>query len=206
MKTKFLIPILAISLSTVACNNNSTTKQETADAHAGHDHSAAGHEGHDHSQTATTQATAPEQTAVKAPVLSIPDFNFYKVKSGIAFSKADIKPGKNTVFIMFDPSCGHCQHETSALSSNYAKIKDINVYYVSMNDPALMANFFTSFGKELEGKANVEMLYDRNQDFIQKFHIPNQFPANYVYGADGALKTYWEGEKPIEEVIAAFTK
>lgn len=208
MKTKFLIPILAISLSTVACNNNtSSNTEQTTDEHAGHDDSATGHEGHNHAQSTTPSEAPPiEVPAVKAPVVSIPDFNFYKVKSGIAFSKADIPAGKNTVFVLFDPSCGHCQHETSALAKNYEKIKNINVYYVSMNDPALMASFFTSFGKELEGKPNVEMLYDRNQDFIQKFHIPSKFPANYVYGPDGALKTYWEGEKPIEDVIAAFTK
>ena len=75
-----------------------------------------------------------------------------------------------------------------------------------MNDPALMAQFFTTFGKELNGKPNVQMLWDRNQEFIQKFHIPSMFPANYVYGPDGQLKASWEGEKDINEVIAEFHK
>ncbi len=213
MKTKFLIPILSISLSTafVACNNSPKSEQtheHSADDHAGHAHAG----GHDHNHATEQATTAPSTAApaapntVKAAALAIPEFNFYKVKSGISFSKSDIPAGKNTVFVLFDPSCGHCQHETTALAKNYSKVKDINIYYVSMNDPALMANFFSSFGKELEGKPNVEMLYDRNQDFIQKFHVPAKFPANYVYGADGALKTYWEGEKNIDEVIAAFTK
>jgi peroxiredoxin len=108
--------------------------------------------------------------------------------------------------VLFDPGCSHCQNETKGLAKNYDKIKDINVLYVSMNDPALMAQFFTTFGKELEGKENVQMLWDRNQEFVQKFHIPNMFPANYVYGPDGQLKSYWEGEKDINEVIAEFKK
>ena len=75
-----------------------------------------------------------------------------------------------------------------------------------MNDPALMASFLETFAKELVGKPNVEVLYDRNQEFIQKFHVPSQFPANYVYGADNKFQTFWEGDKKIDDIIAAYNK
>lgn len=204
MRLTYVLPFLSLSLAltTVGCNNE--PKQQAAtevhNEHDGHDHSA-------HAETSpSTAAPAPQQAppTVKAANLSIPEFTFFKVKSGVPFSKADIAAGRNTVFILFDPSCAHCQHEATALSSNYDKIKGVNIYYVSMNDPALMANFFNTFGKELEGKPNVEMLYDRNQEFVQRIHIPKMFPANYVYGPDGSLKKYWEGEKDIKEVIADF--
>lgn len=160
----------------------------------------------------TPTATAPAQTEarplpnIKEAAASIPPFKFYKVKSGIGFTNNDIAPNRNTAFILFDPNCGHCQEETKHLAANYAKIKDVNLYFVSMNDPALMSSFLETFGKELSDKKNVEVLYDRNQEFIQNFHIPKQFPANYVYGADGVLKSNWEGAKPIDQVIAEFTK
>ncbi|WP_231561703.1 hypothetical protein [Sphingobacterium sp. T2] len=75
-----------------------------------------------------------------------------------------------------------------------------------MNDPALMANFLETFAKELVGKPNVEVLYDRNQEFIQKIHIPKQFPANYIYTAEGKLQTYWDGSRSIDKIIADYTK
>ncbi|MBE8712166.1 TlpA family protein disulfide reductase [Sphingobacterium hungaricum] len=186
------LALLAV-LSLTACNNE-PKKQEAATQPAAHT-----------TETPHQQAP-PAPVANPEPAASIPEFTFYKVKSGMSFSKADIKSGRNSVFILFDPSCGHCQHEAAGLAKNYSKVKDINIYYVSMNDPALMVKFFPTFAKELEGKDNVELLYDKDQNFIQKFHVPKQFPANYIYGTDGQLKGYWDGEKDINEAIAAFTK
>lgn len=201
MRKYLTYPILASILLVSACNSSNKTESQEH-----HDHT---HEGHDHSAHQSDHPTNPQtpvaqQPQKPEPITAIPDFKFYKIKSGFGFEKTDIPSGKNTVFVLFDPSCGHCQQEAQALAKNYDKIKDVNIFYVSMNDPALMVNFLPSFGKELDGKANVEVLYDRDQEFIRKFHIPNIFPANYVYGPDGQLKTYWEGEKNINDILAAF--
>ena len=202
MKFNFILPCLALSTSLliVACNNNTSTEgtQQNANQHQGH------HAPQQEASNQTNPAAAP--STVNEVSKAIPAFTFYKVKSGIAYTNDDLQPGKNTVFILFDPSCSHCQHEAGALAKKYDKIKDVNILYVSMNDPALMVNFFNTFGKELQDKPNVEMLYDRNQEFVQKIHIPSIFPANYVYGPDGSLKSSWEGEKNINEVIAEFVK
>lgn len=209
MRNKFVFFSLGLSsvLFAVGCNNQQTTDNSATTA-TGTTQQPAQHPNASH-ETGSQQA-APADAPVTPPVsqaaTSIPNFTFYKVKSGIAYTKDDLPAGKNTVFLLFDPGCNHCQQETAALAKRYDQIKDVNILYVSMNDPALMTQFFSSFGKELEGKENVEMLWDRNQDFIQKFHIPDMFPANYVYGPDGQLKASWEGEKPIEEIIAEFTK
>lgn len=155
---------------------------------------------------AAAAPTKPTLPMAQEPAQQLPDFTFYKIKSGMGFTKADIPANRNTVFILFDPGCGHCQQETALLSKNYAKLKDINLYFVSMNDPALMASFLQTFGKELVDKPNVEMLYDKNQEFIQHFHVPEQFPANYIYGADGTLKNSWDGDKDINFILTEYTK
>lgn len=196
---KYIFTSLAVGSLTFfsACNNSNTTEgtqQQTAQHHA----SAAQHQ----QQPAQPSIPLAKEAAPQIPT----DFQFYKLKSGIGFKADDIASGRNTIFILFDPSCGHCQMETGLLAKNYEKLKDINLYFISMNDPALMSSFLETFGKELVDKPNVEMLYDRNQDFIQKFHVPAEFPANYVYGADGALKNHWDGEKSIDFIIAEFTK
>lgn len=207
---KMIIPaylIVSVSLGLSSCSNiSSNTKQNKTEA--------AAHQGHDHStpanNTDNTAAQAPANSmsnlAQGAPIAQIPAFTFYKVKSGISFTNTDIPKGKKTAFILFDPSCSHCRTEAAALGKNYDRIKEVNIYFVSMNDPALMASFLETFAKELVDKPNVEVLYDRNQEFIQKFHVPTQFPANYVYGKDNKVQTYWEGDKNINEIVAAYTK
>lgn len=197
---KYLFTSLAVGSLTFfsACQSNSngnTTEntQQPAQHHA--------------PATEQQQPVQPTMPMAKEAVQQIPtDFKFYKLQSGIGFTADDIPNDGNVIFILFDPGCGHCQIEAGLLAKNYEKLKGVSLYFVSMNDPALMASFLETFGKELVGKPNVEMLYDRNQDFIQKFHVPTQFPANYVYGADGSLKNYWVGEKDIDFVIAEFTK
>ncbi|WP_437918823.1 redoxin domain-containing protein [Sphingobacterium sp. LRF_L2] len=178
-------------------NNSSTEVQQSAD-----------HTGHQHATTSAAQPAAQPATPplVKEAAATIPAFKFYKVKSGIGFTNADVPKNRTTVFILFDPNCSHCQHEAGLLGKNYAKIKDINLYFVSMNDPALMVSFLETFAKELVDKPNVEILYDRNQEFIQKFHVPSQFPANYVYDSNNKLKSNWDGEKDIDVILAEYLK
>lgn len=210
---KLLIPacyVFSTILTLSSCSNaqSNNNKQVEHSDHDGHDHSTHDHAEHDH--TAHAQTTSAESTvnevAQTAPAQTIPPFTFYKVKSGVPFTNADIPKGKKTVFILFDPSCSHCKNEAAALSKNYDKLKNVNIYFVSMNDPALQASFLETFAKDLVGKPNIEVLYDKNQDFIQKFHVPQQFPANYVYGADMNLQTSWDGDRDINKIIDAYTK
>lgn len=189
------------SCSNAQSNQASTEVVQTQDEHADHHHTS------DHNHTQHSQNSTPTVDITQAaPAQDIPPFTFYKVKSGVSFTNADIPKGKNTAFILFDPNCSHCKTEAAALAKNYNKLKNVNIYFVSMNDPALQASFLETFAKELVGKPNVEVLYDRNQDFIQKFHVPKQYPANYVYGKDQKLVTYWDGDKDINEIIKAYTK
>ncbi|MFC3197498.1 peroxiredoxin family protein [Parapedobacter deserti] len=145
----------------------------------------------------------PHQPTTAQPAQVIPEFTFYILRSGIRFTKQDLPKNGNKAFILFDPTCGHCQHEAHDIGKHYGELKDVNIYFVSMNDPGLMSTFLETWAKPLVDKPNVEMLYDRNADFINRFHIPSQYPATYVYGPDGRLKTSWNGERPARAVIDA---
>lgn len=184
----------------LACNNNATTAHSTGQAEA-----AAGSE-QAHVTAAANHQHPQQPIASTGPAASIPDFTFYILKSGIRFTKEDLAKTGNIVFILFDPTCGHCQHEANDIGKHYDRVKNANFYFVSMNDPALMASFLDTWAKPLVGKENVEVLYDRGADFINKFHLPSQYPATYVYGANGGLKEYWNGERDISEIITAINK
>ena len=181
---------------TLACNSSGTSANSANQVASA-----------DQSPTAAPATQQPQPPpASTEPAASIPDFTFYILKSGIRFTKADLAKTGNIVFIFFDPTCGHCQHEANDIGKHYDRLKDANFYFVSMNDPSLMASFLDTWAKPLVGKENVEVLYDRGADFVNKFHIPSQYPATYVYGANGELKEYWNGEREINEIITAINK
>jgi len=201
MNKKIILGVSAILTAGIlySCNNNNKPKTDntantTQEANPeNHDHA-----GHDHSQAAPSQSSEP------AAIL--PNFTFYQLRSGIRVTHDNVAKDKNTVFILFDPGCSHCQHEATELEKNIDRFKDVNIYYISMNDPALVLGFFDTFAPKLSKAPNVEVLIDKDQTFIQTIHVPSQFPANYVYGADGKLKAHWEGEKNINEAISQFHK
>lgn len=190
---------ILLAIGAFSCGNNAKSANSAADA-------PPREVPEEHPATASS-AAAPQQPAQsQQPASVIPDFTFYILRSGIQFTKADLAKKGNLVFILFDPTCGHCQHEANHLGKHYDQVKDAHFYFVSMNDPALMSTFLETHAKPLIGKANVELLYDKNADFINKFHIPSQYPAVYIYGNNGQLKEYWDGERDIAEVVAAIRK
>lgn len=151
-------------------------------------------------------ASTSTQTATSGPAKVIPDFTFYILRSGIRFEKSDLNKDDKHVFILFDPGCTYCQYEARDIGKNFDKFENTSFYFVSMNDPGLMATFFATYAKELDNQPNVHMLYDRNVHFINRFHVPSQFPATYVYDQKQMLKTYWNGMKSAEEVVREITK
>ncbi len=193
------LPAALIMGLTLSCGNGTKSSQT--------DHTdASGQVQEQPSATTPPAQPATQATMTAEPAGTIPDFTFYILKSGIRFTKEDLVKNGNIVFVFFDPTCSHCQHEARDLGQHYERIKDVNLYFVSMNDPALMSTFLETHAKPLAGKENIELLYDRNAVFINKFHIPSQYPATYIYGADGVLKQYWNGERDIEEIITAITQ
>ncbi len=195
-KTSFLMIPLVLLLS---CGGNSSNAPQSAAGANDQQQSTQAAQASSNAQNAHQQA----QPSAQDPAKSIPDFTFYVLKSGIRFEKSNLGPGDKQVFIFFDPSCSFCQHEAADISKNMDKLKNVNFYFISMNDPALMSTFFDRFAPNLNGKDNVHMLYDRNIDFVNKFHVPTQYPATYIYDSKGLLKTYWNGVRSEADLMNA---
>lgn len=131
---------------------------------------------------------------------SIPEFTFYTLKGNQPFSRTSLALKGNSVFVFFDPGCSHCRNDIKAMGLNYEKIKAANFYLVSQQDGMLVTEFMSTYGKELQNKANVTVLLDRNFEFLAKFK-PDQYPAIYVYGQDRKLKSFLSGGNPVEKII-----
>jgi len=142
--------------------------------------------------------------AQKNPVAAdMPEFTFFTVDKDAPFTRNNLASnGKNIAILFFDPGCSHCQQEVLALGKNYNSVKNVNIYLVAMQEKNLISAFMSMYGGELRGKKNVTLLHDKNYEFIGKFK-PTQYPAVYVYGSNKKLKSYWDGEKKVEDIIKA---
>src|SRR5690606_30696496 len=162
-KTTITLSAALFALLTMSCNNNPANNEDnhsvTSDPTQQASVTPVPNSPHTDIEAAQAPSTATAQnesqatSSVMEPAgkLStiIPNFKFYKVKSGISYEKSDIPKDRKTMFILFDPGCSLCRTEASALGKNYSKFKDVNLLFVSMNDPALMATFLETFAKEL---------------------------------------------------------
>lgn len=132
----------------------------------------------------------------------MPEFTFYTLEGNQAFTRMSLAPQGNAVLIFFDPGCSHCQQEAQAMGANAEAFKDVNLYFISQQEPALIREFMGTYAKDLVEQLNPQVLVDADYTFLPLFK-PSQYPAMYVYSQKRALLAYLEGENSIESIIEA---
>lgn len=167
MKFNSLTKVLfgSVLITAISCGSNNSTQENASTQN--HENSVSDQNYNETASAAPTNQIDPTTN----PVPAIQDFTFYLLKSGIKFQKSDLKPGNTYVFVFFDPSCVYCQHEARDIDANFSKFSNTEFLFISMNDPGLMSSFFDNYAKGLNNKDNVHLLYDRDMEFIQKFHF-----------------------------------
>jgi hypothetical protein len=136
---------------------------------------------------------------------SVPEFTFFNLKGNQAVTRTSLALKGNIAFIFFDPGCSHCRTDIKAIGDNFDKVGNVNFYLVSQQNPLLVNEFMATYGKKMQNKPNVQVLLDKNFEFLAKFN-PKQYPATYVYGQDRKLKSFLDGEQPIEKILSELNK
>lgn len=137
----------------------------------------------------------------QTPVATLPDFNFYTLDNK-PFLTRNVTPGKKSLFVFFDANCDHCQRAVSALGKRSSDLKAIGVYMVSLDSKEVINQFMASYGKNLKGMKNVQVLQDLKYQFIPKFQ-PKKYPALFLYSPQRKLIMYTNDEKEVDRVVAA---
>lgn len=144
--------------------------------------------------------SAQVQSQVRDSIM--PDFEFIRVDDASVFTKSNLPSDKKVMFVLFDTSCSHCQQEALTIGKHFTEFKNIDFYFVSMDNKKSINRFMETWGKELKTKENVTVLLDTNRNFITKFQ-PTRFPAMYIYSEKQKLIKYFGGQKNLEEVLSA---
>ena len=142
--------------------------------------------------------------AQPAPARSIPEFTFYKM-DGQPFSKKDLIKSNKIVIVFFDVTCDHCQKELKAMSDRIDEFRKAQFYLVSMDNVPGIQSFMKKYAAKMNGRANVTLLTDLHKQFITRF-MPVQYPATYVYAADGNLIRYFGQNSKMSDIISTVNR
>ena len=132
---------------------------------------------------------------------SIPEFSFVKMQSDGVFSSKDIKKGKQTIIVLFSPTCIHCQLALNHLSNNYDEhLKNTQILLVSEYKADEVLPFLKSNAPKFVDNKNVELLFDSNYEFGPIFQ-PTSIPTFYLFDKDKNLVSIKKGSVEVNKLF-----
>ena len=137
--------------------------------------------------------TAAGQTQV------LPDFTFYRA-DGRSFGPRDLPAGKPVLFVLFEPTCPHCQQATRHIGEQYDKLSRAEICMISMDKWDAIRGFMSEYGASLKGKSNVVVLRDSVGMFIGRFK-PRRYPAMMLFSSTGQLVDYEDNENTVFRLV-----
>lgn len=152
------------------------------------------------SATAFSQIDSAKEKPVYLRFPTIPQFTVYKAPDSTAFTRDNLQKKKNTIFIIFSPDCGHCQHETEMLTENIQKFKNTQIVMVTYLPYSEMIKFYHIY--KIANYPMITMARDTKYFFPVFFKVQN-LPSIYVYDKEGNFKQSFEGDVKPETILAA---
>ncbi len=132
---------------------------------------------------------------------SIPEFSFVKMQSDGVFSSKDIKKGKQTIIVLFSPTCIHCQLALNHLNNNYDEhLKNTQILLVSEYKADEVLPFLKSNAPKFVDNKNVELLFDSNYEFGPIFQ-PTSIPTCYLFDKDKNLISRKKGSVEVNQLF-----
>ncbi|MDM1293243.1 redoxin domain-containing protein [Sphingobacterium sp. N143] len=141
------------------------------------------------------------QVLAQAPK-TMPSFTFDEVYQVGKFSSDKLPKTGFIVLDFYDPGCGHCQKMGAGIARNLTELKQVNFYFISMNDKPYVDGFINMYAKSLKNASNVKFLFDPGTQFIEKFR-PGNYPSLYIYDAKTkVLIQHLDGEDDINKLLS----
>lgn len=150
------------------------------------------------STTGFSQPPASKDTAVYLRFPTIPQFTVYKAPDSTAFAREDLQKRKTTVFFIFSPDCGHCQHETESLIKNIKKFKNTQIVMITYLPYDEMMKFYKVYN--IANYPQITMARDTKFFFPVFFKVQN-LPSIFVYDKKGNFKKAFEGSVKMEDIL-----
>jgi peroxiredoxin len=106
-------------------------------------------------------------------------------------------PG-NSILILFNTDCDHCQHEAAEINEKAALFKDYQLYFIAADSIHQIQKFAQTYG--LAAKANMHFGRAEFNDVFMNFGSIST-PAIYIYSRERRFVKSFFGQTPIEEIV-----
>jgi peroxiredoxin len=145
-------------------------------------------------------ASPSAKTPVEAPPVPPKNDLPNMIITALDESKINVHALKeNTILILFQPDCDHCQREAKAIRENLNAFKNYNLYFISADQLAAVKKFGEDY--DLMGHTNVYFALTTVDNVIKNFG-PIPSPSVYIY-ADQKLVQKFNGEVTIDRILQA---
>jgi peroxiredoxin len=142
---------------------------------------------------------AKEKNQIAKQLEIIPEFVFLTLEKQ-PFSKANLKPDINTIFIYFNSKCDFCQHEAQSISENLDSFKNVQFIFVSTEPIATIKQFSEQY--HLNNKQNITFLHDNLNNFSSRFDA-NNIPYLLIYDQNQKLIKKHKGQLNTKGILRA---
>lgn len=129
---------------------------------------------------------------------AIPTFTIINAADSSDFSNKDLKKNLNTLFIIFNPDCEFCQHETIDLLKNIERFKNTQIIMVTYMSHEMMKHFYTQY--KIADYPEITMGRDDKYFFLKFFRI-RIMPSNFIYDKDGKFKIAFHQRVPMDTLL-----
>lgn len=136
--------------------------------------------------------------AVAENIKTIPAFSYVSIIDDTVFTNGSLVANKSTLFIYFNSECEFCNHEAEMVEENIAKLKDIQIIFVSFEEKEKIKLFAKQY--KLLNHANIHFVCDTKASFATTFDVKS-LPTVVIYNRDKELVEKIKGQVKIETIL-----
>ena len=142
-----------------------------------------------------------QNDSINAPYIKskrLPEFTIYNASDSSAFSNTNLKKNVNTVFIIFNPDCEFCQHETRDLLNNIGRFKNTQIIMISFMSYESIKKFYNEY--KIASYPIITMGRD-DKYFSLKFFKIKIIPSTIVYDKNGNFKKIFQQRVDMDTLV-----
>jgi thiol-disulfide isomerase/thioredoxin len=140
---------------------------------------------------------AQKDSAVYLRFPAVPAFQLINLADSSRFTKDDLANNKASVFIIFNPFCDHCKHETEELTANIGLFKQAQIIMASPIDYTYLKKFYNDY--KIANYPNIIMGRDPG-NFLGTFFNVQSIPSVYVYDKQGKFIIAFERPESVKKI------
>jgi peroxiredoxin len=134
-------------------------------------------------------------------IKTIPKFSYRSINGGL-FTNQHIKMNTPTLFVYFNTECEFCNEEAKMIKENIQKFKNIQLIFVSFEQPELIKVFATKH--QLTSYYNIHFLCDNKVSFAATFDV-SSLPCLVLYDRNQKLIEKIKGQTKTEIILKKLT-